>query len=480
MSKLEERLRQADSIPVEDRWAEIRALTPPRPPVVDSRRPQRWVAVGVGIAAGVVGIALITVAFRGTSGSQGGHPGKKLMPIPKELRPIGHADVGGTTYSVAAGDGSVWVATYDFKNASAAVVRVDPYTHQVIATVPIPSLAYHLAVGAGSGWVPTGNPQDGFALDRIDESTNQITGRVSGVTGPVAVGATGVWAVDGMDVVSIDPQTLAIRTRTRLPENPQDIAAHGGTVWVLESGTNPDHSVGPGPLVQIDASTGQVVRTVDLKTAGNWIAADAFGVWVNGWVPADPNRAAAFFVPASGDPPREVADVQNFIPLAVGAGRLWFVRGAEVGGADVCGLDVSTGETDACAHLSSLADTEAAQDPGAFDASTGTVWVAEYESNRVAGFKVETASPSTPGFVLPTPPEDVMPNIVGLTPQRATAVLTMRGLDVRSCVITGAYRRGEVLAQQPLAGSYIDRNASVQILVGPVGAAAGNWDGSPS
>jgi hypothetical protein len=403
MSRLEERLREADRIPVEDRWAEIRDLTPARPPVVDSRRPQRWVAVSVGIAAGVVAIALITVAFRGTGRSHEVNNG--LQQLPLELRPIGYANVRQTAYSVAADGGSVWVATYDFKAGSAAVVRFDAPTTRIVATIPIDGHAYNLAAGAGAVWVPTGNPQDGFALDRIDESTNQITGRVPGVTGPVAVGASGVWAVDGTVLVSIDPQTLVIRSRTRLPEKPLDIAANGGTVWVLESGTNPDHSVGPGPLIQIDASTGTVVRTVDLQTAGLWIAADAYGVWVNGWVPGDPNRAAGFFVPASGGSPQEVADVQNFIPLTVGAGRLWFVRGAEAGGADVCGLDISTGDVDPCAHLSSLVDTEAAQDPGAFDASTGTLWISEYESSRVAGFKVETPGSSTPRFVLPTPPE---------------------------------------------------------------------------
>jgi len=55
---------------------------------------------------------------------------------------------------VAAAEGSVWVATYDFEHGQGAVVRINPATNQVLATVPVDGIAYNLAAGAGAVWVP--------------------------------------------------------------------------------------------------------------------------------------------------------------------------------------------------------------------------------------------------------------------------------------------------------------------------------------
>jgi hypothetical protein len=57
-------------------------------------------------------------------------------------------------YSVAAGDGSVWVVLWDGAHGQYAVAHVDPLTDRVVATIPLEGLAYNLAVGDGAAWVP--------------------------------------------------------------------------------------------------------------------------------------------------------------------------------------------------------------------------------------------------------------------------------------------------------------------------------------
>jgi hypothetical protein len=382
MSKLEERLRLADKIAVQDEWEEIRNR-PPRPsppaPITGSRR---WLTVALALAVGVLAFASVKIAFepgRRPPGSASNEP----TPAAIDLRESARVDVGATAYSVATADGAVWVVTYDFNNGSGGVVRIDTATDQVVATIPIEGFAYNIAAAGGYVWVETGDPKSGFALARIEEVTNKITGTVPGVTGPVGVDATGVWAVQGRNVVLIDPISLSVRSTTALSEKPLDLTTAGGSVWVLERAVGPDNSVAPGPLVEIDAATAAVVRTVNLQIADVRIAGDTEGVWVSGWRPDDPHVSAAFFVPASGGPPKEVATIAETGIVAVAQGRVWFI-----GSSGLCGLNVSTHVFDACAPLRSSVDPEGAHDPVAYDPVFHSLWIAEYESRFVDGFQI--------------------------------------------------------------------------------------------
>jgi Tol biopolymer transport system component len=298
-------------------------------------------------------------------------------------------DVGATAGSVAAADGSVWVATYDNDRSAAAVVRIDAATNRVLATIPIEGFAYTIAAGDGAVWVSVDEPHGGTSLVRIDEQSNRITGTVPNITEPIVVDTNGVWAVQGSDIVRIDPDTLAIEARIPLEATPFDMASGSGSIWVLELRSNKTTS----PLVEIDAATSAVSRTVELSGAGVWIAADSDGVWVNGWRPD--GTVTDFFVLASGGPPQEAGSVYNFRPFAVAQGRVWFVSGPNDPGlpkGGICGLNVSTHAVDACAQPRSIVDLEAAHDPAAYEPVTNTVWVGEYESSLVTRIDVGSAS----------------------------------------------------------------------------------------
>lgn len=401
MTKLEEQLRRADEIPVEDRWEEIRGRQPVRSGPTSAVGFRRWTTVIVALAIGALAFAVVALAFRGTVTRKPSGLGTLQSTSPAvEARVAGRVDVGANAYSVAAADGQVWVATYDFDHGSAAVVHVDAATGRVAATIPIDGFAYNIAAGDGAAWVVTDTPNGAPSLVRIDAATDRITDSVPNITGPVIVDSSGVWAAEQKAIVQIDPVTLSIEARIPNARPPLDMAAGGGTLWVLETEIQKDTGVSAGSLVRIDEATATVSDTVsDLSLSGIWIAASQDGAWVSAWRPNALDSAAAFFVPASGAPPREAGDVYNFRPFVVAEGRAWFISGPHdkglPNGGGVCGLNASTHEVDTCAAPRSIADLEAAHDPVDFDPVTSTFWVGEYESNFVT--KIQVVPSSSPG-----------------------------------------------------------------------------------
>ena len=128
---------------------------------------------------------------------------------------------------LAFGEGAVWLS-----RAPDAVLRIDPETRRVAATIPLRSPG-RIVVGEGSVWVIHGDN----GLARIDPSTNQVT-------------------------------------EIRVGEKPVDVAVSGGSAWVT-------HRVEGGPVVRVDTATNKVVATVTPGVRGTWgIAADDEAVWV--------------------------------------------------------------------------------------------------------------------------------------------------------------------------------------------------------
>lgn len=117
-------------------------------------------------------------------------PTSSPSPIAVDARVAGLVRLEGIPGSVAAAESSVWVATYDYDDQQAAIAHVDAITNKVVATVPVDGVVYNLAADTNAVWVPAG-AQPSVALLRIDATTNEVTGRVEGVHGPVVVDPTG-------------------------------------------------------------------------------------------------------------------------------------------------------------------------------------------------------------------------------------------------------------------------------------------------
>lgn len=326
----------------------------------------------------------------GTSEAEAGTPVRSFEPSSPpppavSAQVAGRVQVEGQPGSVAAADGSVWVATYDFERGQAAVVRIDASTNEAVATVPVHGVVYNLAARNRTVWVSvSGKPS---VLLRIDAATNEVTGRFEGVNGPVVVDATGVWAIeDGPGerdaaVVRIDPENLRIEARVPVGESPFDMVAGAGAIWLVARHTA-GGTAASGDLLRIDASSGELAATIPVESAGIWIAADDEGVWVSNasFVDASTNSV-------SGEP----GDVYNFRPFAVAEGRVWFIsgphdRGLPKGG--VCGLNVATRTVDVCAEPESAPDLELAHDPATFEPATRSIWLGAFDEPWVTRINI--------------------------------------------------------------------------------------------
>jgi YVTN family beta-propeller protein len=199
-------------------------------------------------------------------------PGSILRIEPATGTTLATIPGGRGAYDIAYGAGAVWVPNYD----DGAVVRIDPTTNQVVASIPIP-YASGIAVDATSVWVING---DGL-VSRIDPSTNQVVATVqTQPTGAlIAAGANAIWVThpgtEGTangSVSRIDPVTNQVVANVPVGESPWELAVAGGSVWVGLDGAP--------TVVRINATTNTIVSKLAVSTKVYALAATDHAVWV--------------------------------------------------------------------------------------------------------------------------------------------------------------------------------------------------------
>jgi virginiamycin B lyase len=193
--------------------------------------------------------------------------------------PVGRAPSG-----LAVGAGAVWVS----RHSDGAVVRIDPATNQVVATIAVGRAPGAMTVAGGVVWVAL--PQGG--LGRIDPASNRST--VVGVprccAGELAAGEAALWVANRGDgtLVRVDPGTGRVAARVLLPrtreQRPHQVAVGDGAVWVTSASTRRGTA---NLLWRVDPASNLVAGTLDLgpTSAGgipNSVAAGNGAVWVGG------------------------------------------------------------------------------------------------------------------------------------------------------------------------------------------------------
>jgi hypothetical protein len=153
--------------------------------------------------------------------------------------------------AIAADDRAVWVEVIQDRSDQgqqnlASLVRIDPQTSEVVATIPLDGLSGYddeIAIGAGAVWVAgvnlTGPSEErGADLLRIDPITNSITGVLPVSAFSVQAGADPVWVTSPADGVNdslhnpeawvareIDPIPNGISAPIPLPGNVSGVLA---------------------------------------------------------------------------------------------------------------------------------------------------------------------------------------------------------------------------------------------------------------
>lgn len=174
--------------------------------------------------------------------------------------------------NVAAGAGSIWVAT----DATGVISRIDPKSNKVIATVATKPGAVYLAFGFGSLWAVSGKEQ---TLQRIDPRTNAVVATIALGRQPgfLAAGVGGVWVQEQGDgtVAAIDPKTNAIRGRVKVGDALKygDIDTGGGKVWLR---TTEDQM-----FAVIDPVSLQVVTRKGKPSGSGALRYTSKGVWTS-------------------------------------------------------------------------------------------------------------------------------------------------------------------------------------------------------
>jgi len=231
----------------------------------------------------VAGVIIAVRALGGRESQVGSLPSPTISPITAATARITDTISVGRATSVSYGAGSLWVSIAPLESADRAVLRIDPDSDRILATIPtsvVPSWEVGgggLAVVDGSVWVAgldaSSNGTQG-AIVRIDPSTNLVADAITfegGSVADVAVDGDAIWAlISGNpgrpEVVRIDPSSDKVVARIPLSGGyGRWIFATGGSVLVALT-QPPGGPFDGGTLVRIDTSTNEVSGTFDFGT----------------------------------------------------------------------------------------------------------------------------------------------------------------------------------------------------------------------
>ncbi|TMC70437.1 MAG: hypothetical protein E6J18_10215 [Chloroflexi bacterium] len=148
-----------------------------------------------------------------------------------DLIPIGDEPDGGPT-SMASGAGSIWVGVQNIN----AVVRINPSTDTIVATIPDGGACREIVGDDQAIWV-AGGCVPGPGVTRIDPATNTVSemSNASGNSPAIALGGDSVWyATTGNFLGRINVTTHRVVGRLRLPGPGFAATVAYGFVWVTD------------------------------------------------------------------------------------------------------------------------------------------------------------------------------------------------------------------------------------------------------
>lgn len=152
------------------------------------------------------------------------------------------------TFRLAAGDGSVWVASVANGFVSGAVSRIEMDTGRATVVLRLPhEPVWDVCANGGLGWAIVGrNPHTRVILFR--KNVPQRVSRLRSGPGWCAADGRGVWiSAAGGRLLRVDARTGAVRAVARVAGATQ-LAVGGGNVWVASQ----------AGVARVDGRTGRV------------------------------------------------------------------------------------------------------------------------------------------------------------------------------------------------------------------------------
>ena len=243
----------------------------------------------------------------------------QIVTVKTGVNPAGIAVAGGYAWVANSGEGTVWKIDLATNRVSSKVVVGDPQalagceSHNVHQTphgdfrIRNCDLPKAVAVSRGAVWAGKGDTK---SLVRIDPASDRVVATISVGVEPwyIAASDTAVWLSDWRTntVVRVDPASnSAVATVAGLPAGPTGLAIVPGAVWVASSRAN--------ALTRIDTATNQVTATLATDPTPLPVAYAYGSVWVRNEF-QEGNGTVQRVDPTS-------AEVTATIPVGPGAGR---------------------------------------------------------------------------------------------------------------------------------------------------------------
>ena len=211
---------------------------------------------------------------------------------------------------MAVGAGGVWTG----RNDEQAVVRIDPRTRKVAATVPVGMHVFNLA--ASDTQVVVDSYEDNLVA-AIDPRTNRVLWREPLLHSPsgIAFADGSVWVAltGGFAVVRLDPRTGAVLATVPVGGKPFPLASAAGAVWVR---CEQDSTVW-----RVDPATNQASAHIPVDPFYGNDGLDSMvgsrnGVWISGLTLQRIDAATNRVVGSLPLPGR---------PYAASGGRIWVI-----------------------------------------------------------------------------------------------------------------------------------------------------------
>jgi YVTN family beta-propeller protein len=371
-----------DELDVDSYSESPQRTTPPQPARVQPRERVSALSAFIAGVAAVAIVALFATLLLSRGSGLGFPPVPTATPTPTRTPTATPLPTAGTvvttitgigplrgsfpSYGIAADDTAVWVHNGD----DGTLLRIDPRTNTVVATIPVGRGQGGVAIGQGAVWVA--NPKDGTvsrvnpqtntvvatvtlagksatnvslaaspdavwatdndndALVRIDPATNKVIAAIPNQMGAsdVSYGASSTWSCargDSKGLTRLNPQTNQVETQIDVSMNLgftcAAVVALNQAVWTVDLILGDGSSV---HLERLDPATNTIIATISIPdTDAYHFAADEQGVWVwgpdEGLLRVDPNTN------------RVVASLpmQGGAGVALGAGSVWFTNATD-------------------------------------------------------------------------------------------------------------------------------------------------------
>jgi YVTN family beta-propeller protein len=157
--------------------------------------------------------------------------------------------------AVAVSTGAVWAGQGDTKS----LVRIDPVSDKVVATIPIGIEAWYIAASDTAVWVTDWRTN---TIVRVDPATNGVVATIpnlpAGTTG-IAIAPGAVWVASSRagTLTKIDSTTNQVVATVQTDMTPLPVAYAFGSIWVRN-----EFREGNGTVQRVDPVADTVVATI--------------------------------------------------------------------------------------------------------------------------------------------------------------------------------------------------------------------------